>query len=345
MKKSTVVKPLIKWVGGKTQIIDTLISQFPTRIHNYWEPFVGGGSVLLAVLSAIRDGRIELTGNIHVFDLNVALISLYKNIQSNPINLYDEIQKFKQEYEAIPIMKLETKPDKTNKNNKQKIPKKAILSDTDAHLSQENYFYWMRQKYNQTMDKTTIPASAMFVFLNKTCFRGVFREGPNGFNVPFGHYKNPEIVDCDHLFEIHTLLNNNHVVFECSDFNNSISKAIENNNGTNINKHNHNHEDFMFLDPPYAPETATTFVGYTSDGFSLDQHNLLFDLIDRVTQTSSSIKVMMTNHNVSLIRDRFTPNHGYTCQTIECRRAINSIKPDSKTNEVIVKNYGMDVVG
>jgi len=156
--------------------------------------------------------------------------------------------------------------------------------------------------------------------LNKTCFRGVFRVGPNGFNVPYGHYKNPEIINKEHLYEIHELIKN--VIFECCDFNTSL-KHIESN-------------DFVYLDPPYAAEKITSFVGYTENGFNIDNHTNLFKHIHTLTETDK--KIMLSNADVTLVRDNFT-NEKYTISSILCKRTINSKNPESKAKEVIIKNY------
>jgi DNA adenine methylase len=160
----------------------------------------------------------------------------------------------------------------------------------------------------------------MFIFLNKTCFRGVFRVGPNGFNVPYGHYNNPEIINKEHLDEIHNLIQN--VIFECCDFSTSLTKIDTN--------------DFVYLDPPYAPETETSFVGYTANGFNIEHHNNLFKLIHDLTDTNK--KIMLSNADVKLVRENFT-NEKYNTVSILCKRSINSKKPESKTKEVIIKNY------
>jgi DNA adenine methylase len=102
-------------------------------------------------------------------------------------------------------------------------------------------------------EQTSVYGSALFIFLNKTCFRGLFRTGPNGFN--FGHYTElPEIVNRDHLAEIHELIQP--VVFGCAGFAESLTTAEPG--------------DFVYLDPPYAPETQNSFVGYTNGGFGLE---------------------------------------------------------------------------
>jgi len=160
----------------------------------------------------------------------------------------------------------------------------------------------------------------MFIFLNKTCFRGIFRVGPNGFNVPYGNYNNPEIINKKHLDEIHELIQN--VIFECSDFNITLNNIEQN--------------DYVYLDPPYAPETETSFVGYTANGFNIENHNNLFNLIHKLTETD--IKLMLSNSDVSLVRDNFK-NDKYNITSILCKRTINSKNPDSKVKEVIIKNY------
>jgi DNA adenine methylase len=160
----------------------------------------------------------------------------------------------------------------------------------------------------------------MFIFLNKTCFRGVFRVGPKGFNVPYGHYNNPEIINKEHLHEIHNLIKN--VIFECCDFSISL-KNVEPN-------------DFVYLDPPYAPETNTSFVGYTENGFNIEDHTNLFKLIHKLTETNK--KIMLSNADVSLVHENFT-NEKYNTLSILCKRSINSKKPDAKAKEVIITNY------
>ena len=306
-KKINIPKPILKWVGGKTQILDKLIIEFPTQINNYHEIFLGGGSVLLAFLSYVKNGIIKINGNIYAYDLNEPLIYMYKNIQTNHTELYKEIQKLITEFNSC--------------NDDGEINRKPKNID-EAKLSKENYYYWIRSEYNKLdlTNKKTPKGSAMFIFLNKTCFRGVFRIGPNGFNVPYGHYNNPQIINKEHLYEIHQLIQN--VIFQCNDFNLSMVN-IETN-------------DYVYLDPPYAPETDNSFVGYTENGFNINNHNNLFNLIHKLTETNK--KMMLSNSDVSLVRDNFT-NEKYNITSLLCKRTINSKNPKAKTKEVIIKNY------
>jgi DNA adenine methylase len=306
--KINIYKPVLKWVGGKTQILDKLISEFPIEINNYHEIFLGGGSVLFKLLSYVKNGIIKLNGNVYAYDLNEPLIYMYKNIQTNHNELYKEIQKIILEFNSCGNGKIN------------RLPKNI----DEAKITKENYYYWIRNKYNKlsVQDKTTIIGSSMFIFLNKTCFRGVFRVGPNGFNVPYGHYNNPEIINKQHLDETHELIQN--VIFESCDFNTSLTSiAIEPN-------------DYIYLDPPYAPETKTSFVGYTKNGFNIDNHNELFKIIHQLTQSNK--KIMLSNSDVSLVNDNFK-NDKYNITTILCKRTINCKNPEARTNEVIIKNY------
>jgi DNA adenine methylase len=311
-KREEVPKPIIKWVGGKTQILDKLMPEFPSVINNYYEVFMGGGSVLLALLTNIQNGTIELKGTVYAYDLNEALIYVYKNIQLNHEGLYDEIQEIIKEFS-------ESGDDSENDSSKTFEPK----SIAEARLSRHNYYYWLREKYKKlsSLERTSIVGSALFIFLNKTCFRGVFREGPNGFNVPYGHYSNPEIVNKEHLDQIHDLIAG--VVFQAQGFEASLNEVCDEN-------------DFVYLDPPYAPETIKSFVKYTAVGFELDNHLKLFNMCQELTAEKK--RFMMSNADVTLVREHFSPEK-YDVNSITCKRAINSKNPESKAKEVIIKNY------
>lgn len=308
------IKPILKWVGGKTQILSKILDEFPKEINNYHELFLGGGSVLLGLLSLINNNTIRLTGKIYVYDINEPLIYVYKNIQRTPDEIYNELTVIITEYNNC------EEDEKT-----QVIRKPRTLEE--AKLSKENYYYWSRQKYNNLSsdEKKDVIGSALFIFLNKTCFRGVFRLGPNGFNVPYGNYKNPEIVNREHLTIIHNLIQP--VIFNYSDFRNSFQEILSG---------RFSEKDYIYLDPPYAPETSTSFVNYTENGFDISFHKDLFKFIHICTD--KNIRLMMSNADVNLIRENF-PENKYLINSIICKRYINSKKPNFKTREVIIKNY------
>ena len=306
-KKIHIPKPILKWVGGKTQIIDKLITDFPVEINNYREAFLGGGSVLLTLLSYVKSGIIKIQGNIYAYDLNEPLINIYKNIQVRHNELYDILQTIIVDFNECGNGEINRNP----------------TNIAEAKVAKENYYYWIRSKYNKLClnDKMDILGSAMFIFLNKTCFRGIFRVGPNGFNVPYGHYNNPEIINKAHLEEIHNLIQI--VVFECCDFNTSL---------TNIETN-----DFVYLDPPYNKEVDTSFVGYTENGFGIEKHTQLFGLCNGLNGLNHK-KFMMSNSNTDFVKQNF-PQEKYNIEIITAKRSINSKNPSSKTTELIIKNY------
>lgn len=303
MTEKYIQKPFLKWVGGKTQIINTIIDLIPSEMNNYHEIFLGGGSVLLALLSLQQQDIIYIEGKIYAYDINKSLINVYKHIQDKNTKdkLFDCINKIVKEYDSI----------------KGNIVNRKPSNIKEAKTSKESYYYWIRNKYNNT-DKNSIECSAMFMFINKTCFRGMYREGPNGYNVPYGHYKKtPTIITKKELDTISELIEP--VEFIHADYNDSMNNISEG--------------DFVYLDPPYAPETKTSFVGYTQDGFSIDSHNALFNKI--LELDSKHVKFVMNNAKVDLVLDAFA---SYNCDDVKARRAINAKKPGSSTTEVIVYN-------
>lgn len=296
-----IQKPFLKWVGGKTQIIGNIISKLPTEMDSYHEIFLGGGSVLLAVLSLQRENRITIKNKIYASDINPHLINVYKNVQNNRDELYTFITSYMDTYSSIDGIEINRKPNTLD----------------EAKTSKESYYYWMRKRFN-TIDRNTAECSALFMIINKTCFRGMYREGPNGYNVPYGHYKKtPSVITKDELTQLSELIRD--VEFVHCDFSSSIKKV--------------NQGDFVYLDPPYAPENSKSFVGYVADGFTLDMHTTLFDSVKQLSD--KGVKFLMSNAKVPLVSDSFA---GYETENIVARRAINSKNPGSTTTEVLIYN-------
>ena len=304
--QAEIVKPIVKWVGGKTQIINDVIELFPKEMNNYHEPFLGGGSVLLALLSHTRTGSIKVFGKIYASDLNPNLIGLYKNVQSNPDAVITEVKKLTKEF---------------NSTQPQGVVNRKAKTIEEALTSPESYYFWIRSNFNALSKEHRISpqGSAMMLFMNKTCFRGVYREGPKGFNVPFGNYKNPSILDEEHIKAVSELIRD--VQFTSGSFSETLSATVDG--------------DFVYLDPPYAPENSTSFVAYTNSGFDTDSHSLLFKICGDMKP--KNVKMLMSNADVNLVKDAF-PAPNYTTKIISCRRAINSKDPDSRANEVLITN-------
>ena len=296
-----IQKPFLKWVGGKTQLVKEIIPIIPRNMENYHELFLGGGSVLFAVLSLKKQNEINIKGKIYAYDVNYALIQVYNDIKYNKDMLYSYINKYINEYNSIKGDVINRCPDTIE----------------EAKTSKESYYYWLRKRYN-TLDKNTIERSALFMIINKTCFRGMYREGPNGYNVPYGHYKRtPTIITKSELDTISELIQE--VEFIHSDFTDSIESI--------------SHGDFVYLDPPYAPETSKSFVGYVAGGFNLEQHESLFTSI----KNKENVKFLMSNAKVELVENHFKDKK-YTCEEIVARRAIHSKNPGSTTIEVLIYN-------
>ena len=305
MSSKKVQKPFLKWVGGKTQIINQIINTVPKAMDNYHEIFLGGGSVLFAILSLVQQEKITINHKIYAYDINENLIGLYKNVQTNKDELFKNVEYLVKEYNSCT-------GDIVNRNPQ---------TQEEATTSKESYYYWCRNKFNilwNKNDKTSVDSSSLFMFLNKTCFRGMYREGPNGYNVPYGHYKKtPTVLTKDQLDAVSELIQD--VEFYCLDFKESVKNIQPG--------------DFVYLDPPYAPENSTSFVGYTKDGFDIKTHNELFRQIKELDR--KDIKFAMSNANVQLVIENFK---GFRCVEIIARRAINSKKPNSTTTEVIIYN-------
>ena len=302
-----IIKPLLKWVGGKTQIIEDVVELIPKEMHNYHEPFIGGGSVLFTVLSYKMYGEIEINGRVYASDINKNLINFYKNIQANVDSVIAELKKIISEYNGITGTDVKRLP----------------VDFQESLTSPESYYYWMRKTYNALNDeqRSEPRASAIFFFINKNCFRGLYRESTYGFNVPYGYYKRPFLIDEQHFRDVSLLIED--VVFTCRDFEKSIQETVC-------------EADFIYLDPPYAPENAASFVSYTSGGFPLDEHNKLFKICNELP-----CKMLMSNADVKIVRDSFPNEKGFITKTISCRRTINPYDTGSSTNEVLITNYNL----
>lgn len=297
-----VQKPFIKWVGGKTQLLDIIKTKVPSSINNYHEIFLGGGSVLFMILSMQNDNKIKIAQKVYAYDINKSLINVYKNIQTNKDELFEYITKYITTYDSLKGTIINRRP-------------KTL---EEAKSSKESYYYWVRNIFNTIDEKDSVEYSAIFMFLNKTCFRGMYREGPNGYNVPYGHYKKtPTIITKEELDNVSKLIKN--VEFIHSDFKESIKNVKDG--------------DFVYLDPPYAPETKKSFVNYVTDGFDLNMHKLLFD--ETIKLDEKKVKFLMSNSKVEMVTEKFKE---YNCQDILARRAINSKNPESTTIELLIQN-------
>jgi len=312
----TDIYPFIKWVGGKSQIMESVFNEFPKIMLNYYEPFIGGGSVLFNLLNKLEKTEI-LVNNIYISDINKDLIDLYLSVKNNYKQLIKYLQKFKNNYE------------KANVINKEKVTRKKIVikKTLKANIKEgrEHVYYFYRSIFNKLkMNKSNkiVKKSALFIFLNKTCFRGVYRENTSGiFNVPYGNNINVSMFDENNLKRISELLNKYDVQFSVQNFY-DLKETIKYTNNT-----------FVYLDPPYYPENETSFTSYTSNDFGKEQHDKLIEFCKYIDYKKS--KFLLSNSNTSYIKDNLKK---YKINIVDCKRQINSKNPGATTKEVLIYN-------
>ncbi len=300
-------KPLLKWVGGKSQIINDIFKLFPNKINNYYEPFIGGGSILFELLKKIENNEIKINKKIYIYDNNKNLIQFYNDIKDNYVVFLENIKLLKDEYEKCGDEKINAK--------KIKYP---IIKESTIH-SKELFYYYVRQEYNNLCNKAeyNILISVYLLFLNKTSFRGLYRTGPNGFNVPYGNYKNPSIYNENDIKEVSKLFNKYNVLFCHQSFELLFNNTFEN-------------DDFIYFDPPYVPEVNTSFVSYNEDGFDMNKHIILFENIKKL-----NCKFILSNSDTKLLYDFFL-NNNFIIKKIKAKRSIQSNKPNAFTYELLI---------
>ena len=178
--------PFLKWAGGKAGALQLIDPYIPLEMTGYYEPFLGGGSVLLHVLTSLKAGHRSLLpgGRILAADINAALINVYKCVQSNPEPLITELS--------------------------------GLFAQAQEAPSHEEYYYVLRTMYNQNKAENSVHMAAAFLYLNHNGFRGLYRENKAGnFNVPFGHYKTPIVPHSSTIRTAHELFTEFPVVFKC----------------------------------------------------------------------------------------------------------------------------------
>ena len=294
-----IVKPFVKWAGGKTSLIPQITKYFPFELKNgqiekYVEPFVGGGAVLIDILQKYD------VKQAYAFDINKDLINCYNVIK---YKVEDLIQKLdKKEKEFLPLRIYE----------------------------RQKYFYDIRTKYNSYFlnDELDVERASEFIFLNKTCFNGLYRVNKSGkFNVPFGKYKNPTICDSRNLSNLSILFKN--TIFKYGDYKESESLIDEN--------------TFVYFDPPYRPLSVTSgFTSYTKEDFNDENQKELAKYYNKLNVKNA--KLMLSNSNPKNIdeNDDFFENiyKGFNINEVSAKRMINSnSKGRGEISELLITNY------
>ncbi|MDE6442176.1 MAG: DNA adenine methylase [Clostridia bacterium] len=291
------LKPFVKWVGGKSQLVDELEKFLPTDgeriLTKYVEPMVGGGALLFSILSKYDFEQI------YISDINAELVNAYNAIKYN-------------------IDALITK-----------LTEMQLLFLPMDENGRKYFYYSARDKFNSLVlnDSNSVEKAALFIFLNKTCFNGLYRVNKKGqFNVPMGAYKNPCICDEENLRNVSTALQNVEIV--CGDY--SLSKSI-------IDR-----ESFVYIDPPYRPISKTSgFTSYNTDVFDDKEQIRLAQFINEINEAGA--KIVLSNSDPQNINEEDTffedLDKSDTIKKVEASRMINS-KSDGrgKIKELLICN-------
>ena len=295
-----VVKPFVKWAGGKGSLLPQLNKFYPLELKNetidkYVEPFVGGGAVLINILQKYK------VKEAYAFDINIDLINCYNIIKVNVDKLIKELSK------------KETQFLKLNLEERKK------------------YFYDIRKEYNSYRIKENeqnIKRAVEFIFLNRTCFNGLYRVNKSGdFNVPFGRYKNPTICDADNLRNLSHLIKN--VLFQYGDYKKS-EKYIDNNT-------------FVYFDPPYRPlSTTSAFTSYTKEDFNDENQEELANYFKRLDKKDAKLMLSNSNPKNTDEDDNFFEDiyNGFYINEIFVKRMINANENGrGEISELLITNY------
>lgn len=278
MAKNKLVAPFLKWVGGKRQIMPSIVELLPKNIGrlNYVEPFIGGGAVLFHLQPQ----------NAIINDFNSELINVYEVVRDN----LDE-----------------------------------LIQDLKTHRNEADYFYELRglDRTDGFNNLTNIQKASRVIYLNKTCFNGLYRVNNSGkFNSPFGKYKNPNIVNEPTLKAVNRFLNQNNIIIQTGDYANVLENIPEN--------------SFVYLDPPYHPiSESSNFTGYIQGGWDMWDQIRLREVCDNLNERG--IKFLLSNSSAQLIKDQY---QNYQINIVKANRSINSDASNrGEIDELLIRNY------
>ena len=265
LKKNEHLKPVLKWVGGKRQLLQEIGRRFPAGHGLYVEPFVGGGAVLLN-----RQPEHAL-----ISDRNEELINVYRVIRDTPDELTDALR---------------------------------VHEKKNAERGSE-WYYAVRSldRSPEFRTLTAVQRAARIIYLNKTCFNGLFRVNAAGqLNVPYGRYRHPNIVNAEGIAALHAYLHEAHVEIRCGDFADALRGLPQ--------------DAFVYLDPPYMPLSATSaFTGYAQGGFGYEEQVRLREACVRLRR--AGIRFLESNSDCPAVRELY---RDFRVETVEARRSVNS---------------------
>lgn len=294
------VKPFVKWAGGKGSLIPQLTNFYPYQLKDgiitkYVEPFVGGGAVLIDILQKYE------VKEAYAFDINIDLINCYNVIKNDVTELITKLKQMEIEF--------------------------LDLNSDDR----EKYFYDVRKEYNSykiSEEELSTKRAAEFIFLNRTCFNGLYRVNRKGeFNVPFGKYKNPRICDSNNLTNLSSLLQK--VIFRYGDYKKSF-ECVDN-------------TTFVYFDPPYRPLSVSSgFTSYTKEDFNDENQKELACYFRELD--GKDAKLMLSNSNPKNTNkddDFFEEIYtGFNINEVLAKRMINAdCTGRGAISELLITNY------
>ena len=271
------MKPFVKWLGGKAQLLPELKKRMPRCIHTYVEPFVGGGSLFFNLCPT--NGVIN--------DVNPKLINTYRSLRDHKEELVRSLSSYERVYNSLPTLE-----------------------------AKQGFYYQIRNEFNDgSASGLTVEDAARFIFLNKTCFNGLFRENKNGlFNAAFGWKESIKLYDEHNLSNCSAALQNASIIN--GDFEDVCCGLSEG--------------SFVYLDPPYD----ATFTSYQSEGFGKKDHLRLHNLFQRLTERG--IYCMLSNSSTEFIKSLYG---GFNFDVVSAKRMVNRDGNGRTGEELIITNY------
>ncbi len=292
----TIAKPFVKWVGGKTQLLEEVKKSLPKNLKSqagvtFVEPFVGGGAVMFWILQEYPNIERAI-----INDINAELICTYRVVKQDVLSLVEELERIQSEY--IPL---------------------------DSN-SRKEYYIAKRKTFN-SRNISDIETAALFIFLNRTCFNGLYRVNSKGeFNVPHGKYANPRICDRDNLLAASKVLQKVEIL--CGDFTQTEQYAGP--------------DTIFYFDPPYKPITETSsFTSYAKDGFNDEDQIRLRDFCIRIAKHNAQFVASNSDPKENNKTETFFDNiyRQFTIKRVSAARMINS-NPDGRgaISEIMISN-------
>jgi DNA adenine methylase len=274
--KNTLIRPFLKWAGGKRQLLPDLRNHLPKQYRIYYEPFLGGGALFLD----LKPKRAVIN------DSNAELINCYCVVK-------DAVEE--------------------------------LIFTLSKHPNTSEHYYAVRDwdRSPDFQNRTSIERAARIIYLNKTCYNGLFRVNSQGqFNVPFGRYTDPNIIDEAVLRAVSHYLRSSDITILNGDFTEAVCNAKKG--------------DFVYFDPPYDPVSDTaSFTGYDINGFGQKEQIKLKELFDELDHRGCHI--LLSNAYTPFIEELYRK---YRCEKVAASRAINSnALKRGKVDEILVMNY------